>query len=84
MDENGDIRAKLADALAKVEILQSANHIGLPFERQMEAKLYILRRQIAEYRSILEWLPLLLPFGYFLEEPKPCLLAPEILGLVSG
>jgi hypothetical protein len=54
MDENGDIRASLADALAKVEILQSANHIGLPFERQMEAKLYLLRHQIAEYQSILE------------------------------
>lgn len=54
MDGNGDLRAKLADALAKLEILQSANHIGLPFERQMEAKMYVLRREIAEYQSTIE------------------------------
>jgi hypothetical protein len=60
MDENGDIRAKLADALAKLEVLQGANHVGLPFERQMEAKMYFLRREIAEYQSTLECPDLLL------------------------
>jgi len=53
MNGNRDIWAKLADAQARLRVLQTANHIGLPFELQTEAKIYILRRQIAEYQSIL-------------------------------
>jgi hypothetical protein len=50
-----DIRAKLDEAQEMLDVLQSGNlHIGRPFEGRTEAKIADLRRQIAEYQSILD------------------------------
>jgi hypothetical protein len=55
ISDDDDIRAKLADAQAMLEALESGNlHIGRPFEGRTEAKMYDLRRKIAEYQSILD------------------------------
>jgi ATP phosphoribosyltransferase len=52
---NDEIRAKLVEAQEMLEAMQSGKlHIGLPFEGRTEAKIYDLRRQIAEYQSILD------------------------------
>ena len=50
-----DIEARLAEAQEMLEGLQSGNlYIGQPFEGRTEAKIHDLRRQIAEYQSILD------------------------------
>ena len=50
-----EIRAKLAEAQEMLEALQSGKlHIGRPFEGRTEAKMFDLRRKIAEYQSILD------------------------------
>jgi hypothetical protein len=50
-----DIETKLAEAREMLEGLQSGVlHIGQPFEGRTDAKIYDLRRQIAEYQSILD------------------------------
>jgi hypothetical protein len=55
MSWNDEIKAKLVEAEEMLEALQSGNlHIGRPFEGRTEAKIYDLRRQIAEYQSILD------------------------------
>jgi hypothetical protein len=55
MSGDDEIRAKLVEAQEMLEALQSGNlHIDHPFEGRTEAKIYDLRRQIAEYQSILD------------------------------
>jgi hypothetical protein len=50
-----EIKAKLAEAQGHLEALQDGHlHIGHPSEHRTEAKIYDLRRQIAEYESILQ------------------------------
>lgn len=50
-----DIEAKLAEAQEWLRSLEAGNlHIGGPFEGRTEAKIFDLKRQIAEYESILE------------------------------
>ncbi len=54
MSGKDEISARLAEAQEMLESLQTGNlHIGAPFEGRTEAKMYDLRRQIAEYQSIL-------------------------------
>jgi len=50
-----EIETKLAEAQEMLEGLQSGHlHVGGPFEGRTEAKIHDLRRQIAEYQSILD------------------------------
>lgn len=53
-DEYG-IEERLAEAQAMLEALKKGNlHIGAPGEGRTEAKMFDLRRQIADYRKILK------------------------------
>jgi hypothetical protein len=50
-----DIRAKQTEAQKLLQALQTGPlHIGAPFEGRTEAKITDLRRQIAEYQSIID------------------------------
>ena len=50
-----EIETKLAEAQAHLEGLQSGHlHIGGPFDGRNDAKIYDLRRQIAEYQAIID------------------------------
>jgi hypothetical protein len=52
---NDDIEAKLIEAQEMLAALEGGNlHIGRPFEGRTEAKMYDLRRKIAEYQAILD------------------------------
>jgi hypothetical protein len=49
------IKAKVAELQEMLGALQSGHlHIGEPFEGRTEAKIADLRRQIAQYQSILD------------------------------
>lgn len=50
-----NVEAKLVEAKRFLEALESGKvHIGAPFEGRTEAKVYDLRRQIAECEAILD------------------------------
>lgn len=55
MDVKEEIRATLARLQEMLDALQSGKfHIGAPSEGRTEAKIADLRRQISQYRSILD------------------------------